>query len=155
MELYRISGLAASALLLTAPLCIASAADMPLKAPPAAPPPVYSWTGFYVGGNAGVGWNRGNTDVNPLPNAATFVNLLQQTLNTNPRGAFAGGQIGANWQIGSVVVGAEFDWQGANVQGTVTQTPIIQNNGTPFPGAGFININQKIDSFGTARLRVG
>jgi outer membrane immunogenic protein len=28
-------------------------ADMPLKAPAAAPPPAFSWTGFYLGGFAG------------------------------------------------------------------------------------------------------
>src|SRR5262245_66528272 len=32
---------------------IASAADMPAKAPLAPLPPVYNWTGFYVGVNVG------------------------------------------------------------------------------------------------------
>ncbi len=31
----------------------ASAADMPLKAPLVAPPPAFSWTGCYIGGNVG------------------------------------------------------------------------------------------------------
>ena len=31
----------------------ASAADMPLKAPLVAPPPAFSWTGCYIGGNGG------------------------------------------------------------------------------------------------------
>ena len=31
----------------------ASAADMPVKAPFIAPPPVFSWTGCYIGGNVG------------------------------------------------------------------------------------------------------
>src|SRR5262245_50010759 len=37
---------------------LASAADMPVKAPPPPPPPapVFSWTGFYIGGHAGGGW---------------------------------------------------------------------------------------------------
>jgi len=34
----------------------ALAADMPLKTPSPAPAPAYSWTGFYVGVNAGYGW---------------------------------------------------------------------------------------------------
>ena len=46
----------------------ALAADLPPPAPmpraPAvyvpAPIPVYNWTGFYIGGNLGVGWQQGN-----------------------------------------------------------------------------------------------
>ena len=34
-------------------------------------------------------------------------------------------------------------------------TPIIQNNGTPFPGAGFLAASQRIDWFGTVRARAG
>jgi len=46
---------------------LASAADLPRKAPPAPPPPpVFSWTGFYAGGNVGVAWSRSN--VNYAPN---------------------------------------------------------------------------------------
>ena len=44
---------------------IASAADLPVKAPAQAPlAPVYSWTGFYVGGHVGALWTRadGRTD---------------------------------------------------------------------------------------------
>ena len=39
---------------------IASAADLPRKAPVTAPipPPVFSWTGFYVGGHVGALWTR-------------------------------------------------------------------------------------------------
>jgi hypothetical protein len=43
-------GIAAIAALIGAP---AFAADMAVKAPPPAPAPVYSWTGWYVGGNLG------------------------------------------------------------------------------------------------------
>jgi outer membrane immunogenic protein len=43
---------AASALLVASTLGVAHAADLPLKAAPAA---VYSWTGFYAGINAGYG----------------------------------------------------------------------------------------------------
>jgi ornithine cyclodeaminase/alanine dehydrogenase-like protein (mu-crystallin family) len=42
----------ASALLIASALGVARAADLPLKAAPA---PVYSWTGFYVGLNGGYG----------------------------------------------------------------------------------------------------
>ena len=36
--------------------CVASAADMAFKARPAYAP-LYNWTGCYIGGNVGGGWN--------------------------------------------------------------------------------------------------
>lgn len=45
------------------------AADMAAKAPPALPAPSYNWTGFYVGGHAGYGW-QGDPTVSYTPNDA-------------------------------------------------------------------------------------
>ena len=39
---------------------VAGAADLAVKAPIFAPPPVFSWTGIYIGIGGGTGW--GNTD---------------------------------------------------------------------------------------------
>jgi outer membrane immunogenic protein len=39
------------------------AVKMPVKAPPPPPAPVYSWTGWYVGGNIGYSWGNAKTDV--------------------------------------------------------------------------------------------
>jgi outer membrane immunogenic protein len=41
---------------------LALAADMVVKAPP--PAPVFSWTGFYVGGNIGYSWGKASVDSN-------------------------------------------------------------------------------------------
>jgi len=78
-----------------------SAADLPVKAPPMVPPPVvFSWTGFYVGGNVGAAWAERNwTDV-------TRGLLFTQSSNAHFMG---GGQIGYNWQINNFVIGAEAD----------------------------------------------
>jgi outer membrane immunogenic protein len=40
----------------------AFAADMPLKAPPPAPAPVYNWTGWYAGVNLGASFGDVKTD---------------------------------------------------------------------------------------------
>ena len=87
----------------------AKAADLPMAPPPpprapafVAPPP-FSWTGFYLGGNAGAGWNHGNISDSAglfswgANNSTTFV---------------GGGQVGVNYQFSSVVLGIEgdFDW---------------------------------------------
>ena len=39
---------------------------MPLKAPALVPPPVYNWTGFYVGGEVGGRWDDANWDTTCL-----------------------------------------------------------------------------------------
>ena len=86
------------------------AADLP-PAPAPAPrapaayipaPPPFSWTGFYIGGNIGAGFNHGNiTD---------SINGASWGLNNN--GTFAGGgQVGGNYQFGVVVVGVEADFE--------------------------------------------
>jgi len=89
----------------------ANAADLP-PAPPMAPrapvayipaAPMFSWTGFYIGGNVGGGWSRGN-----VVDSLFGVNFN----NGNSASFLGGGQVGGNYQIGSFVVGAEadFDW---------------------------------------------
>jgi outer membrane immunogenic protein len=90
----------------------ANAANLPPPAPVYAPPPYvpFSWTGFYIGGNLGVGWTQGNID-------DTFFGFAE-SINNNA--AFlGGGQVGFNYQFNSFVVGveADFDWL-ANNQNT-------------------------------------
>ncbi len=88
----------------------ANAADLPPAPMPRAPvayipvaAPVFSWTGFYIGGNVGGGWNRGN-----VVDSAFGVNFT----NGNSTSFLGGGQVGGNYQIGAFVIGAEaaFDW---------------------------------------------
>jgi len=101
--------------------CAASAAlaaDLPQpapvpKAPPAyVPPPVYNWSGFYIGGNLGAGWNNFTvTD--------TLGDTFSGSGNTEVVG---GGQVGANYQFwGGAVIGveADFDWL-ANTNNTTS-----------------------------------
>lgn len=119
------------------------------------PTGTHDWTGFYIGGQVGYGWGNGDTDFDPLPDATTFINLQPQTLDVKPRGVLAGGQVGYNWQSGHFVIGGEANFAWADVKKTKTVTPIIQNNGTPFPGAGFLSASQDISFVGNVRPRVG
>ena len=82
---------------------VAGAADMPMKAPPPPPPlPVFSWTGFYVGGNIGGAWSR---------NTWTDTILLTNFNNGGNNGAFiGGGQVGVNYQVNNFVIGGEWDF---------------------------------------------
>jgi outer membrane immunogenic protein len=98
----------------------AMAADLPppVAPPPRAPaayipaPPPFSWTGFYVGLNAGYGFGSSTWTPNVAPFGAVG--------SFDVRGPMMGGQIGGNYQFGQFVVGAEgdFDWQ--NVRGGTT-----------------------------------
>jgi outer membrane immunogenic protein len=87
----------------------ALAADLPMPAPPRAPAafipvaPPFSWTGIYIGGNAGAAWNRGSF---------SDANGVGFTLPSNNAVFTGGGQVGGNWQMGALVLGVEgqFDW---------------------------------------------
>lgn len=120
------------------------------------PPPGNSWTGFYVGGHLGYGWGRANTSFTPLPSATSFADMAPTTLRPNPRGVIGGAQLGYNKQVGGIwVISAEFSSSWSKMSGTATVTPIIRNNGSTFPGAGFLTAHQDTSWFGTVRPRLG
>jgi len=151
-----------SALLIAAPLSAASAADMPLKAPPPPPAPVYSWTGAYVGGNIGYSWGYTSGDLNvttvspfPLGLPTSFPGL------THPDGVIGGGQIGYNWQANQTwVLGLEADIQGSHERASTNITDPF-NFFYAVGAAGLpATVNQtdreaNIQWFGTVRGRVG
>jgi len=111
----------------------ALAADMAVKAPPPPLPVLFSWTGFYIGVNAGGHWgdDRITTTTDPLGGfgvlGAASIDAASPT-TLHPQGAVAGGQIGYNWQFNSWLFGleADADW----VDGTATRTigPIANIN---------------------------
>lgn len=142
----------------------ASAAAPRVPAAKVTPPPSSSsgfrWTGFYVGVNVGGGWGNASTNINPLPTPATFVNLAPTTLNPNPSGMLGGVQTGLNLQHGRFVFGGEFDFSWSGMDGTAVLSPIVQNNGTPFPGTpfpagNFVLTHQDTDWVSTVRPRLG
>ena len=103
----------ATALACVATLSPALAADLPSRntvpgfAPPVPPP--FTWTGFYVGGNAGAVFNGGNTS-NVFGNSPALANAVfggtrPMTSSDRNTGFSGGGQIGYNVQFGTVGFG--------------------------------------------------
>jgi outer membrane immunogenic protein len=141
----------------------AQAADLPSAPPPVVQPIVpapivQSWTGFYFGLNAGYGRGRnsiietGDTVSGP-PNGQQAINAgaIPASLAGNPSGFLGGGQVGANWQISQFVVGVEADWQWAHINASQTVSTNVAPTFFPFT----TSASQSLDSFGTARGRLG
>jgi outer membrane immunogenic protein len=114
--------------LLLAALCaavsvqVASAADMPTKAPayaPVAPIAMYNWTGFYVGGQVGGGWAR-NQVTNVDGNVNFPPGFVSNTINSS--GFLGGGYAGYNYQINQFVIGIDGDYSWASLTGSGTDT---------------------------------
>jgi outer membrane immunogenic protein len=82
---------------------MAAAADLPGAPAPVYVAPMFTWTGFYIGGNIGAAW--ADNDWND-----TLFTLSWPSSNTTR--FIGGGQAGFNYQIGGVVLGVEgdFDW---------------------------------------------
>jgi outer membrane immunogenic protein len=102
---------------LAVPLASASAADMPVKAPPVPYVAPFSWTGIYVGLEGGYGGST--SDSTRLVGNSQF--LVGTTDSEDRYGGLFGGVIGGNYQINSIVLGAEADWQWSGINGTATE----------------------------------
>jgi outer membrane immunogenic protein len=149
---------ASVALALTAfggPERVSSGKEMKQVAP--APPECdFTWTGFYFGGNAGYGWGNADTSFDPLPDAVTFFDLEPTTLSPDPSGFIGGGQLGFNWQLGKwFVIGIETDFQGTDIEGHDTRSPIIDIDGDPENPGSFLFAHERIQWFGSTRGRIG
>jgi len=112
--------LLASASILVLGSVAASAADLPMKAPPyVAPIPVFSWTGCYVGGHVGGGTSHDSF----TSDNSWFLDNFSSDSSTG-KGAVAGGQIGCNYQDGNAVFGLEGEgyWSNIRASGGWSQT---------------------------------
>ena len=148
----------------------AFAADMAVRAPAPLPPPpapLYNWTGFYAGLNAGFHWGRNcvNTVTTNVFSFSGFEVVgsaiaSQGTGSTCPddNGFIGGGQVGYNWQFTNWVIGLETDIQGAsnnNNQDTITNVGTFQFLGLPVSSTGTITSEKDLRWLGTVRGRLG
>jgi outer membrane immunogenic protein len=142
----------------------AQAADLPTRKEAPAPvfvPPPFTWTGFYVGLNAGGLWPSGSRSASLFAPAAfpfAISTFFPGGLGSQSAGFIGGGQAGYNWQTGAFVLGVETDFDGT------TNSKSFSNVGAPFAGAvpaalagDFLTVNGKasLSWLGTTRGRVG
>jgi len=136
--------LTTASLLALAAAPLAHAADLgPARAPPPAPLPVYNWTGIYLGVNGGGAWGR-QDPLNVITNRFDAFNI-------DFSGGLVGGTVGAQVQVGHVVLGFELDLDWADLHGNATFTPTIFGVPQPF----VLNARTSMDWFGTGRVRLG
>ncbi|MCC7347445.1 MAG: porin family protein [Variibacter sp.] len=110
---------AASAIAIAA-VAPAQAADLsrsyrqaPAYVAPAAP---MLWNGFYIGGQIGYQWGGiGQTEFVTATGIGTGINP-----SWSPGGVVGGLHVGYNYQMGSMVLGVEGDFEGSGVSGTRT-----------------------------------
>jgi len=97
----------------------ARAADLPAAPgyyPPVVyAPAIYNWSGVYFGANVGAGFLNDSF-------TATTTTLLENAgnqISVKTWGALAGGQIGFNYQVSSVVLGGEAALSVSDINGSV------------------------------------
>jgi outer membrane immunogenic protein len=172
MRASTFKAIAVSAFAAVAATSVASAADMAPRYTKAPAPivEVWSWTGFYIGGNAGYSWGRSSSDVSyyntltGLPIVPPAGSVTSSGFDMN--GAIAGGQIGYNWQSNNWVFGLEADaqWSGERGRTSFNCAAVAVTAGACLPGLTFLpagvtgtslSYDQSLEWFGTVRGRAG
>ena len=142
----------------------AFAADLPpapvyTKAPPVAA--AYSWTGFYVGANAGGAFGSFDPSTSTTEQIPSYLGTNLPAINAvnaagpqsiKPAGFTGGFEAGYNWQVNTFVVGLEGDIEYLGLKGSAATT----GNYPIEPGSIFtVSSNTSTTWLATARARVG
>jgi outer membrane immunogenic protein len=151
----------------------ASAADLPRKTvAPIVAVPLITWTGAYIGINAGYTWGESSVNTTASPtfgNAGLGCGAILQcptsaaasansSLSPKVNGFIGGAHIGYNFQFNTLVVGLEADIMG--IARESNGASVTNNSG---PVAGFAansyqtttTLTKRLDYLGTVRARVG
>jgi outer membrane immunogenic protein len=133
----------------------AFAADLPARVAAPAPyvaAPIFTWTGFYVGLNAGAGWNNNHNGFGTTFNTTT--NPVFIGSNNNDAGFTGGAQAGYNMQFGAFVAGIEADIN--YIDRSNNGTAVIPSSAFAATGTFYtVNHSSGDNWFGTVRGRVG
>jgi outer membrane immunogenic protein len=123
------------------PYLLASAlAVVPAAANATSPTIPYNWTGFYVGGTAGlITQGATGTDLGPT----CLINCSVTSYDIGDVGGIFGVHAGFNYQTGRWVLGVEADYSGTTLDTTQSVFPLPST------------VSSKLDSLGTVRGRLG
>lgn len=122
---------ATTAMLATSALAAEPFYDSPIPPDPvfqSAPP--FSWTGVYLGANAGYAWGDAT------------VNAFGHSDEGDYNGWLGGGQAGVNWEFAAFLLGFEADIQGTGIDHSETS-------------AGLGSVTSDLSWFSTVRARAG
>jgi outer membrane immunogenic protein len=140
MKKLLLAGVSVSALMAGLPADAADLGTRPVykAVPVAAPVPIFSWSGCYIGAHVGFGWGRkdftdpaGRNSVTVTTttfSAPTIVSDLEaffvgfdqpDTLRVDPDGFLGGGQVGCDYQFApNWLIGVEGEGAGADISGS-------------------------------------
>jgi outer membrane immunogenic protein len=142
----------------------AQAADLGVKRPvytPAPPPvPVFTWTGFYFGGNIGGKWATNSSEdvtigpvAGPVPGFPNGIPASTVSFSGGNASSFmGGGQVGYNWQTGPWVWGLEGDIDAQNLKRDQVVDGLVVS-GTNFVPGDFFTLKSKWEA--SFRGRIG
>jgi len=99
--------------------------------------PAFSWTGFYVGGHAGLGTGQTTgrpESINGTPIAALLGPVIGPAVSNffstdyDMSGAVYGAHVGYNYQTGSAVFGIEASYSGSSISGNSASGIILNSD---------------------------
>ncbi|MGH6760183.1 MAG: outer membrane protein [Phyllobacterium sp.] len=131
---------------------VAYAADAVVYEPaPIASPATFSWTGFYLGANAGYGGGEFDHPFSIRPVDPSITDRISGSLDVDASGFLGGVQAGYNWQFeNKFVVGLEADIQASGIEGDLGLSVSVPGGGSLSGKAG-----TEVEWFGTVRARIG
>lgn len=146
MRKILLAGASLMALAVATPAIAADLRPMATKAPPMVAYAPFSWTGFYVGFNAGYGFG-GDNEVETRGIDDDDDDFRSRFGDLEREGFIGGLQLGYNWQVNNIVFGLETDIQYTDLEDERTQF----RGGDQFRSS----YSQHLEFLGTFRGRLG
>lgn len=107
------------------------AADLPYRGAPtayAAPVPIFTWTGLYLGGQIGYGWGADRF-------SGSSPGYAFSGTSYTPNGVVGGAHVGYNYQFNQFVAGLEGDVEGSSFNRSYGFGPVTYGTQLPVQGS--------------------